>query len=126
MKRVGLRKRLSHLFAKKQRHDRGPGARQGTRTKASSARPRQGASAPEPRMNGLSMSPHAVMVDLTRQNGRIREKLASSKGLAHDVLTPFIALTEFHCSELLHVVEECDARMELANSRWKLDNPITE
>lgn len=127
MKRVGLRKRLSQLFDRKQRSGRAPGARELTRTtkKPSSAPSNHNHAAQRQEAREPSVSAHAVMVDLTRQSGRIRESLASRRGLATDVLVPFMALAEFHCRELLSVVEECGNRIEQVNAGWKLDNPIT-
>lgn len=129
-KRVGLRKRFSQLFNKKQRPGRSPKARQRTPPVKTSSRSPHAAQAlrPGPNVASASNAPsapaHALMVDLTRRCGRIRGELAPDKGLVTDLLTPLMTLMEFHCGELRSVVEEGDARIELADARWKLDHPL--
>jgi len=75
----------------------------------------------EVQMNKPLISPEERILELTRENGRLRQDIAYYKSLVKEVLYPVMALVRFHVKGLDSAVRKFNAKIEEANMQWQYD-----
>ncbi|KAK3933478.1 hypothetical protein QBC46DRAFT_235463, partial [Diplogelasinospora grovesii] len=61
------------------------------------------------------------IVELTRENGRLRREITYYPHLVDKVLTPLMPLLEYHINGLHSAVQKFNAKIERANSQWQAE-----
>lgn len=61
------------------------------------------------------------IIELTRENGRLRREIGYYKSLVKEVLHPVMALVQFHVHGLDAAVRRFNAKIEQSNSHWQID-----
>ncbi|KAK8036883.1 hypothetical protein PG994_015380 [Apiospora phragmitis] len=63
---------------------------------------------------------HDRLVELSRENGRLRQEALYFRGLSREV-TPLLAVLQYHINELSSTVRKCNEKIEKANAQWEVE-----
>jgi len=63
---------------------------------------------------------HDRLVELSRENGRLRQEAVYFRGLSREV-TPLLAVLRYHIDGLSTTVRECNEKIEKANAQWEAE-----
>lgn len=76
----------------------------------------------EPADTEAKVSSQKLIVNLSRESGRLRWDLAHKNHVAKEVIIPFLPLIKLHCDGLTAAVQQCDMKIKQCNAAWEVTN----